>query len=137
MTTITLQGGTKVELYESIFEMPTYHYSKFEANRLLEAGIGNVLSILERSMMAIGDNDNDRALTEVQNAYIGLKHAEAEYDPKQVQFGWCIAAVNDEPVKHTTNEQRQKVVHDLGLKGLLMQQVFDFDLALKKNLNPN
>lgn len=137
MTIINLQDGTKLSMYDSIFEMPTNIYCEFRANELLAAGIGNIDAALNRTMAAIADADNERALTEAQNTYIAFKHVEAKHNPDHVQFGWMVCKVGDTPVVSVTNEDRQKLVIDLGVNGLTHQQVLDYLETVKKNLNPN
>lgn len=137
MTTIDLQGGTKLKMYESIFEMPTSIYAKYKANELLSAGIENVEEVLTKAIVAIADNDNERALIEAQNTYIAIKHTEANHVPSQVQFGWLIESINEEPIKHVTDEERRDLVLALGDKGLTQQMVFDCIENVKKKLSPN
>jgi hypothetical protein len=138
MTIIDLQDGTKLSMYDSIFEMPTNIYAEFRANELLAAGIGNIDAALNRTMTAIVDNDNEKALIEAQNTFIAVKHVEGKYDPEHVQFGWLIKAVGDSPIVSVTNEDRQKLVADLGEKhGLTHGQVVGYLETVKKNLNLN
>lgn len=135
MTIIDLQDGTKLTMLESIFEMPTNIYAEFRANELLAAGIGDIDAALQRTMSAIADNDNEKALIEAQNTYIAIKHVEAKHNPEQVQFGWMISKVNSEAVTSVTNEDRQRLVSELGENGLTHSQIVNYLEAVKKNLN--
>ena len=137
MTTIVLQDGTKLSMFGGIMDLPASNYTDFRANELLAAGIGNIYANLERSMVAIGEEKNDVALTELQNAYVGLKHTEAGHDAEQLQFAWCVAAVGDKPIVAKTAEERQQLMRELGEHGLTQQMVTDFVEEIKKKLNPN
>jgi hypothetical protein len=134
-------GKTKVELYNSIKELPISASKKMHSFILQESGIGNTIqdidSRLERLMLFLTAGNNPEALEEAKNLRFALFSTISQMSFESAAFGCLVKSVNDKENTDYSQEGLQNLVAQLSKAGLSAGMVTDILEDVKKNLIPN
>lgn len=107
----------KIDLYESIDEMPIQNFQKYNKFLLLDAGIGSdtddVDSHIVKIAKLIGTGDKKKALQELQNMRQNLWMVNNEISPKYMAFAALIARVDGKEVTDLSDEGLKALLDDI------------------------
>lgn len=118
-------GGHKVELYDSIDEMPMANYHKFNKYLMFESGLApsatGVIGHLSRMSELLQAEEYEKLNLEIQNTYQAISFIMEEMSPVSMAFacmvhkidGDVVSDLSDEAMKllsYRLNRERAKVL---------------------------
>ena len=91
-------GTHKVELYESIEDLPVTRYHRFNKFMLIDAGIGSDLTSLDtriaKAIAFINAKDNQSAIIELYNLRQGVFLMQGEITPRHLAFAALVKSID-------------------------------------------
>lgn len=110
-------GGHKVEIYESVEEMPIRKYHKFNKLLMLDAGVGSDMSDVDGHLSKvasyIGKNEK-KALAEINNLRQGIYLILNEVNVRHKSFAALVHSVDGNVIHHLTDEKIDQLTEMLG-----------------------
>lgn len=111
-------GSHKLEIYDSIDELPIRRFHRFNKMMLVDSGVGGTLADadahLERIKAFIRIKKNDEALKEVDNLRTNLYLIINSISPKNLAFASLIKTLDGEPCEDLSDAGLQGIVDKLG-----------------------
>lgn len=114
MRTIYLDGK-KVEIYDSIEDLPILRFHKYNKMLLVDAGVGSDLSDFDRHIekairYAAGDTPN-LAVAELQNLRQNVYFIQSEISPRYLAFAVLVKSVNGIAYNDVSDDGLQKIIN--------------------------
>lgn len=110
--------GHKIDIYDSIDDMPIARFQRFSRNLLVESGIGGTVADVDRHLMRtiefLKGDDKASAIKELENLRQGVHLVEQGISPKGMAFASLVYAVNGEVVTDLTDDNLVKIIEKLG-----------------------
>lgn len=110
-------GGHKLEIYDSIDELPMRRFHKFNKMLLVDSGVGGTLAEadahLERIKAFIRVKKADEALKEVDNLRTNLYLTMNGISPKNLAFASLVKTLDGEPCDDLSDDGLKAVVEKL------------------------
>ena len=127
----------KVELYDSIDEMPIINFQKYNKYLLIDSGIGSDVDDIDRHISRIAKylkmDDKAKALQELQNMRQSIYMVTSEISPKHLAFAALIKSVDGKEVTDLSDENLKVILADLNKeRHSLITKIF---LAIKKKVS--
>lgn len=111
MKTITL-AGKRIELYESIEELPIVRFHKYNKMLLVDAGCGSDLSDfdkhIEKAIQYAKSKTPALAVTELENLRQNVYFVQQNISPKLLSFAVLVKSVNDMSCDDISDEGLKK-----------------------------
>lgn len=110
-------GGKRVELYDSIEEMPITRFHKYSKMSLIDAGIGSDITDFDRHIakamaLAKGKNPSDAAV-ELENLRQSVYFIQNNLSPKHLSFAALVKSIDGMPCDDLSDGGLQRVVDEL------------------------
>ena len=110
-------GGKRVELYDSIEELPIVRFHKYSKMSLVDAGIGSDITDFDRHIakamaLAKGKTPADAAV-ELENLRQSVYFIQNNLSPKYLSFAALVKSIDGRPCEDLSDEGLQKVVDEL------------------------
>lgn len=110
-------GGKRVELYDSIEELPIVRFHKYSKMSLIDAGIGSDIADFDRHIgkavaLAKGKNPSDAAV-EIENLRQSVYFIQNNLSPKYLSFAALVKSIDGRPCDDLSDEGLKKVVDEL------------------------
>jgi hypothetical protein len=135
----TLQiGKHKLEVYDSIDDMPCTRWNKFNKLLIIESGLGtSIPSILDRikvlkSLLAT-ENKRKEVEIELDNMYQALFFADNAINPASMAFACTVKSIDGVEYTDITDSGINNVLAQL--KDLTIREVRESNNTIKKKLN--
>lgn len=116
MKTIDLDGH-KVEIYDSIDELPIVRFHAFNKMLLIDAGIGSDLADfdnhIERVTRFLMAKDNDNAIKELANMRQNIYMIQQGVSPKHMAFAALVKSIDGEPCPYASVNDIETTRHKL------------------------
>ena len=104
----------KVELYDSIDELPIVRFHKYNKMLLIDAGIGSDLNDWDAHMEKVVRycrlNQPDKAEKEIGNIRQNIYFIQSEISPKHLAFAALVKSIDGKLVDDLTDDGLQKVL---------------------------
>lgn len=117
MRRIELEGH-KLDIFDSIDDMPIARFHRFSRNLLVESGIGGTVADVDRHLMRtiefLKSNDSKSAIKELENLRQGVHLVENGISPKGLAFASIVYAIDGETVTDLTDDNLVKIMERLG-----------------------
>lgn len=117
MRRIELEGH-KIDIYDSIEDMPIARFQRFSRNLLVDSGIGGTVADVDRHLMRtiefLKDNDSKNAIKELENLRQGVHLVEQGISPKGMSFASIVYAIDNEVVTDLTDDSLMNIMQKLG-----------------------
>lgn len=130
-------NNTKLELYDSIDEMPIVNFQKYNKYLLIDAGIGSDIDAVDGHIVNIAKyvnkGDKKNAMQELQNMRQNMHMIVSGVSPKYMAFAALIARIDGKEQKDLSDSRLQEILQDLNdvPHGILTEWL----LGLKKKLS--
>lgn len=134
-------GRLRLQLYDSIDELPIERYHKFNMYCLMYLGIGNDPASISKHytdmIQSIAKNDIDRLKTQLHNYYTCLHLITQGVDTQTLAFSCLVYSINEKEITDTSEEGlnwiRSRVVR-AEKRSTALQILADLKKKLKANL---
>ena len=130
-------NGHKVELYNSIEELPIVRFHKYNKCLLVDAGVGSDLtafdSHIERVVRYIRADKREEAAKEMENLRQNIYLIIQGMSPKHLAFACLVARIDGKPVTDLSDEGLQNVLEQLG--GTQLKDITAHAEAVKKKID--
>lgn len=107
----------KIDLYESIDEMPIQNFQKYNKYLLIDAGIGSDADDVDAHIVKVAklvaSDDKKKALQELQNMRQNLWMVNNEVSPKYMAFAALIGRVDGKEVSDLSDEGLKALLDDI------------------------
>lgn len=134
-------NGNRLDMYDSITELPVLNFHEFNRNLIIDAGIGSDMEAIDaklaRLSRLIQSDKKEAALTDIMNIRTGLYMILNGISPKMRAFIAMIKTLNGEAVTNYSEENVQRITKELHRKGLTIGKVKGFLSMAKKKRNRN
>lgn len=111
-------GGMKVELYDSIDELPMLRFHKYNKMLLIDAGIGSNLSDfdshIEKIMRYLKTKNPELAAIELDNLRQNVYFIQSNVSPQHLAFAVLVRSIDGVPCNDLSDSGLQEVVDKLG-----------------------
>lgn len=135
MKTIELKKY-KLELYDSIDEMPIVNFQKYNKYVLIDSGLGSDIDSVDAHLINLAKlikTDSAKASQELQNLRQNMHMIVSGISPKYLAFAALIHSVNGEKVTDLSDDNLKSILDKI--KEIKHSKVVDFLLWLKKKLD--
>lgn len=140
MRTIT-HNGNRLELYDSIEEMPITRFMGFNRSIMIDSGIGSDFQAFSAKVQTIlgfiANEQLEKASAELNNMQALFHMMISKTNPGFCSFAWLIKMINGELVTDMTDEKAGEIIHTLGKKGLTVGKIRGVIHDVKKNWRQN
>lgn len=126
----------RLELYDSIDEMPIINFQKFNKYLLIDSGIGSDVEDIDRHILKIAKlikADPTKAMQELQNMRQNIYMVASEISPKHLAFTALIHSIDGKRVFDYSDENLKSILS--GLQQVKRTWLIDLVLELKKKVN--
>lgn len=127
----------KVDLYNSIEELPMVRFHKYNKCLLVDAGIGSDLSAfdghIERVVRYIRSDKREEAAKELENLRQNIYMVIEEMSPNHLAFACLVARIDGKPQDDISDDGLQRVMQLLG--GTPMKDITANAEAVKKKID--
>lgn len=134
MKTIRI-ANNKVEIYDSIDDLPILRYQKFNKCLLIDSGIGSSVNDIDSHITKIAKfitlDNKESALQELQNMRQNFFMITSGISPKYLAFGAMIKSVNGVEQLDLSDEALKALVERLNINNSLLSKIVE---DIKKNL---
>lgn len=131
-------NGLKVELYESIDDLPIDRYNKFQRYALIDAevgaSIGDVVSHLNKVANLIKANSNETALKALNNISESIAMIFSEQQPVNSAYVCLIKSINGKPMTDISEVSINNTIALLNSKRAKHSAISMAVNTVKKNL---
>lgn len=139
--TIGKEGRTKINLYNSIEEIPIKRYIAFQKYSLLDACVGStfgdVTKHFEKIDYFLQHNKINEAKQERLNQHTAMYLQIQEMSTKMLSFSCLVESINEEPYNDFTEEGLQQTSEQLQETELTVGKIDELLASLKKKLIQN
>lgn len=127
-------GKHKLEVYESIEDLPILRFHKYQKYLLIDGGIGGTIEDYDRHMERVNaflsKGDTKNAIKEMNNMRQNIYFIQSEITPKMLAFVPLVKSIDGEPCDDLTDDGIMKTADRLRrLPYGLLTRLF---LAIKK-----
>ena len=130
-----LINNHRVELFESVEDLPMIRFQKYSKYVLIDSGVGNtyedVLKKIAKVNGYIERKDFESAKGDLKNMALSVSLVFSEMNLKSLAFACLVKSVDDEPVTDISEEGLQKVL--LKLQHERAGLIFGILSRVKKN----
>lgn len=116
MRTVTLHGY-RLELYDSIDELPIINFQKYNKYLLIDAGIGGDADAIDDHIIKVAKlisrGDSKEAIQELQNMRQSLFMINSQISPQHMAFAALVKSVDGKPVTDLTDDGLKKLLNKL------------------------
>ena len=130
-------NGHKVELYNSIEELPIVRFHKYNKCLLVDAGVGSDLtafdSHIERVVRYIRADKREEAAKEMENLRQNVYLIIQGMSPQHLAFACLVARIDGKPVTDLSDEGLQNILEQLG--GTQFKDITAHTEAVKKKID--
>ena len=130
-------NGHKVDLYNSIEELPMVRFHKYNKCLLVDAGIGSDLSAfdghIERVVRYIRSDKREEAAKELENLRQNIYMVIEEMSPNHLAFACLVARIDGKEQDDISDDGLQRVMQLLG--GAPMKDITANAEAVKKKID--
>ena len=143
MHTLTTKSGHKIELFNSIHELPMKRSHAFTKYLGMDADIGSDMNAVAKhyEKLFMFSNNPKEMKAELQkeayNLYFFWFLILENVNPQYLSFACMVSKIDEKEYNDLTEEGLQKVVEALYETGLTAGELGDWMDALKKNLKMN
>lgn len=134
MKTIRI-ANNKVEIYDSIDDLPILRYQKFNKCLLIDSGIGSSVNDIDSHITKIAKfitlDNKESALQELQNMRQNFFMITSEISPKYLAFGVMVKSVNGVEQLDLSDEALKALVERLNINNSLLSKIVE---DIKKKL---
>lgn len=128
-------GKHKVEMYDSIDDLPISRYHKYNKMLLIDSGLGSDLTDvdahIEKTVAFIKTGDSESAIKEMMNMRKAVYFVQMALSPKHLAFAALVKKVDGKECEDLSDDGLKKVV-DLLCDSASKDLVEAFDEAKKK-----
>ena len=107
-------GRHKVEIYDSIDNLPIIRFHKYQKLLLVDAGVGADITAFDAKMDKVrrylADGKTDKAMREVENIRQGVYMIQQEFSPKCRAFAALVAKIDGKPCNDLSDEGLARIV---------------------------
>lgn len=131
-------GQARVELYDSITEIPSLRFDRFTTAVLRDADIGSDLESIDRRIQRVGQYvgvDDESARVELMNLRQALVFAMQGIDTTKEAFYPLVYSVNGRvwPVNYTESD-KQELQAQMNARGFMRDTIVKAVSVIKKKL---
>lgn len=110
--------GHKIDIYDSIDDMPIARFHRFNRNLLVDGGIGGTVADVDKHLMRavefMKNDDKASVVRELENLRQGVHLVEQGISPKGLAFASLVYAIDGELVTDLTDDNLQLIMQRLG-----------------------
>lgn len=134
-------NGQRLELYDSIDELPFYRFQEYNRAVMIDSGIGTGMEAADRHIEqalrfnALGKKEETQQA--IMNLRQNLVFSLEKTSPEGRSFFVLISKINGKPLEDLSDENAAKVLQSLSRKGLTIGKLRGFLNHVKKNWMPN
>ena len=107
----------KIEIYDSIDEMPITRYHKFTQLMVLSSGVGNDLAAIKSKILGIkqmlDDKQPEKAKVELLNLYHVFFFIDTVTDPRSLAFASIVKSIDGDPMDAISDDELKKTSDQL------------------------
>lgn len=142
MRSLTIKSGwgkhTKIDIYESIKELPINRYHDFQKLILQDVGLGSDIDSIGRHFSQfhtyLTSGKVDDALQEAKNLHNNIFYMIEKVNIKSFSFACLIKTINGNEFYDLSQESIQEKLEELSKLGLTMEHVSDILENVKKKI---
>lgn len=116
MKTVFIKGK-KIQLYDSIDEMPIVNFQKYNKCVLIDSGLGSDIDSIDNHIVDIAkyvkNGDTKNALQELQNMRQTMHMIVSGVSPKNLAFAALIYSIDGVEQKNLSDEHLQEIINEL------------------------
>ena len=116
MKTVFIKGK-KIQLYDSIDEMPIVNFQKYNKCVLIDSGLGSDIDSIDNHIVDIAkyvkNGDTKNALQELQNMRQTMHMIVSGVAPKNLAFAALIYSIDGVEQKNLSDEHLQEIINEL------------------------
>lgn len=116
MKTVFIKGK-KIQLYDSIDEMPIVNFQKYNKCVLIDSGLGSDIDSIDNHIVDIAkyvkNGDTKNALQELQNMRQTMHMIVSGVSPKNLAFAALIYSIDGVEQKNLSDEHLQEIMNKL------------------------
>lgn len=116
MKTVFIKGK-KIQLYDSIDEMPIVNFQKYNKCVLIDSGLGSDIDSIDNHIVDIAkyvkNGDTKNALQELQNMRQTMHMIVSGVSPKNLAFAALIYSIDGVEQKNLSDEHLQEIIDEL------------------------
>lgn len=134
-------NGHKVELYDSVQDLPVSRFQIFNLNLLIDSGIGGDMDgFIKRAQMIRGlikNDDKEGASREVSNMVQNVVYITERVNPEMAAFCALIYRLDGRLIEDEdlSEEGVKELIKELGKKRLLMSKLKEVLRSIKKKVD--
>lgn len=136
-----LINGNRLEMYDSIDEMPITRFQQYNRYLLVDSGIGSDLNDFDRTtgllLRYIAKGNSEQATKVLMNMRQNLHFVIEGVNPQMNAFVCLIKKMNGEKFEALSTEAIEKTIKELSRKGLTVGKLRGFLAHVKKKLTLN
>jgi len=137
MRTLTLPGGTRVRLFQSIFELSATRHNELQHWLVRGAGIGSGVGAIDRHFSTVtaylAADKREEAADALALLHYAFAETLAQFSPKHLAFGVLVASVDEVPCQDFSEPGLEALLATLSELGLTEQMVTAEVEDVKKN----
>ena len=116
MKTVFIKGK-KIQLYDSIDEMPIVNFQKYNKCVLIDSGLGSDIDSIDNHIVDIAkyvkNGDTKNALQELQNMRQTMHMIVSGVSPENLAFAALIYSIDGVEQKNLSDEHLQEIINEL------------------------
>ena len=116
MKTVFIKGK-KIQLYDSIDEMPIVNFQKYNKCVLIDSGLGSDIDSIDNHIVDtakyVKNGDTKNALQELQNMRQTMHMIVSGVSPKNLAFAALIYSIDGVEQKNLSDEHLQEIIDEL------------------------
>lgn len=135
MKTVEL-NGKKLQMYDSIDELPIINFQKYNKYILFDSGIGSDVNSIDEHLVKLAKlikTDKAKASRELQNMRLNMHMIVSEITPSNMAFAALIHSIDDEPLTDLSEDNLKHILETLN-RGK-RSKIVDFLAKFKKKLD--
>ena len=136
-----LKKQTKIQLWDSIEDLPHRNYMKFNKEMMRDNEVGSSPSdIMKRISKALSFNKHgqkEKVAKELSNAQLAYNYLMNEIDPEGLALAALTKSIGGVPCNDFTTAGLMNTLEKLQDLGITKKQVTDYTQTVKKNLSKN
>lgn len=143
MHTLTTKSGSRIELFESIQDLPMRNSNAFNKALLFDAGVGSTPADLDKHFQKLfmflgAEKDMKKeAIAEATNMYYQWVQALEDFNIKYVSFACLVHSIDGTEYRDLTESGLLKTIAAIEKTGLTDGELGTWLEGVKKNLMKN